>query len=74
MTNVKIALTPDGRVRRDEAARFLGLSAKTLANWAGRGIGPTSIKVGGRRFYRLSDLEAFVAAGVRPGVREGALR
>ena len=60
MEAVKIRVTPDGRVSRSDAAIFLGLSARTLANWQLSGRGPRSIRVGGRRFYRLADLQAFV--------------
>lgn len=55
--------TPDGRVSRSRAAAILGLSAKTLANWQTRGLGPRSVRVGGRRFYYVADLLAFIEAG-----------
>jgi hypothetical protein len=60
--------TPDGRVTRAEAARFLGFKPKTLANWARLGIGPDSIMVGGRRFYHLDDLQRYAngTKAVRP--------
>lgn len=51
------------RLNRKEAADFLGFAASTLANWALKGYGPPSFKVGGRRFYWLADLERFVASG-----------
>lgn len=60
MEFVNIYITPDGRVNRRDAALFLGLSSRTLANWQLAGHGPCSIRVGGRRFYRLADLQAFV--------------
>jgi predicted site-specific integrase-resolvase len=44
-----------------EAARILGVSIQTLANWrAARRYPLTYIKVGGRVMYRLEDLEAFI--------------
>ena len=61
--NFNINITPDARLSRNDAAVFLGLSSKTLANWTFQGMGPPSIKVGGRRFYFLADLEAFVQQG-----------
>ena len=54
-----VSVTPDGRVTRAEAARFLGFKPKTLAEWHRLGIGPDSFLVGGRRFYRLSELEQY---------------
>lgn len=62
--------TPDGRVSRSEAARFLGFKPKTLAEWQRLGIGPKSFMVGGRRFYRLDELEQYADGSkqVRPEV------
>jgi hypothetical protein len=54
---------PDGRLDRYNAALYLGIAAKTLANYRSRGIGPRCVRVGGRAFYYLADLEAFVAHG-----------
>jgi hypothetical protein len=42
-----------------EAARILGVSPRTLANWRSAGDGPKFSKVGGIR-YRARDLKAFV--------------
>lgn len=63
-----VQATPDGRVTRAEAARFLGFKPKTLANWAREGIGPKSHLVGGRRFYSLEELRAYADGSkqVRP--------
>jgi hypothetical protein len=60
---VNVRVTPDGRLTRSDAAAYLGVSAKTMANWGGRGLGPASIRVGGRRFYRIADLDAFIGGG-----------
>ncbi len=60
---VKVRVLPDGRLTREDAATFLGRKAKTLAEWQRLGVGPRSLMVGGRRFYQLADLEAFVARG-----------
>ena len=62
MESISVNVMPDGRVCLNDAAAYLGFAAKTLHNWIGRGIGPRSIKIGGRRFYRLTDLQAFVAS------------
>tara|TARA_R110000772_G_scaffold18400_6_gene51410 strand:- start:17846 stop:18052 length:207 start_codon:yes stop_codon:yes gene_type:complete len=65
---MNIQATPDGRVSRNEAAKFLGFKPKTLAEWHRLGVGPDSFMVGGRRFYRLSELEAYAngEVAVRP--------
>ena len=60
---VAVRMTPDGRLTRREAAKFIGVAARTLANWKSRGFGPQQIKVGGRVFYSLSDLQMFVTGG-----------
>lgn len=62
---VKVRVLPDGRVSRADAATFLGLSTKTLAHWAMRGVGPLPRRVGGRIFYMRADLEAFRDTGAR---------
>ena len=62
---MNITATPDGRVSRNEAARYLGFKPKTLAEWHRLGIGPKSHLVGGRRFYRLDDLKTY-AEGEKP--------
>ena len=61
MATVNVLITPDGRLTRNDAAAYLGLSAKTLANRNVRGLGPRAIRVAGRCFYYLAELEAFVA-------------
>jgi len=48
------------RLSTAQASNYLGFSRKTLANWAYQGLGPTSFKVGGRRFYRLGELKKFI--------------
>jgi hypothetical protein len=57
---VRVRVLPDGRVSRGDAARYLGREAKTLAQWKLQGRGPRAVKVCGRVFYFLSDLEKFV--------------
>uniref|UniRef100_A0A6M3XVM6 Putative DNA binding, helix-turn-helix domain containing protein n=1 Tax=viral metagenome TaxID=1070528 RepID=A0A6M3XVM6_9ZZZZ len=69
MTDVQ--MTPDGRVSRNEAARFLGYKPKTLAEWQRLGIGPASIRVGGRRFYHLDELREY-ADGTKQIRRDAA--
>ncbi len=59
LDRVRIRVLPDGRVTRADAARFLGCSPKTLAMWAMEAKGPPMVKVGGRAFYRIEEVQAF---------------
>lgn len=49
-----------GRLTRRDAAAYLGVSVSTMADWHRRGLGPASMMVGGRRYYRLEALTAFI--------------
>jgi hypothetical protein len=54
---VDVRMTPDGRMRAREAARYLGMASKTMAVWRTRGESPPFIKLG-RIFYYKADLDA----------------
>jgi hypothetical protein len=69
MEKVKVVVYPDGRLDTENAARFLGLSPKTLAIMRSNGSGPRFLKRG-RVFYFLEDLQAWVAE--QPRVRSCA--
>ena len=60
----RVRTTPDGRMTRVDAARYLGLKPKTLSMWQLQGKGPASIRVGGRRFYYKDALDAFIRGDV----------
>ncbi len=66
---VKLVVFPDGRVDTENAARFLGLSPKTLAIMRSNGSGPKFIKRG-RIFYFLDDLKDWITD--QPRVRSSA--
>lgn len=54
---------PEGRlIGAADAARALGISQKTLANWRVLGTGPCFIKMGSRIAYREGDLRQFINA------------
>lgn len=59
------AADPDQKFSRPEAARYLGISARTLEGWAVRGGGPRMLKLGSRVLYRRRDLDAWLAAHER---------
>src|SRR5262249_52667006 len=60
---IRVRILPDGRMSREDAARYLGHKPKTMAMWKLSGKGPQWVKVGGRVFYFRSDLDAFVRGG-----------
>jgi len=58
--HVQVRILPDGRMTRQDAARYLGMKPKTLAMWQLDSKGPRSVRVGGRRFYFQAELDAFI--------------
>lgn len=56
---------PPRMLRTPEAARFLGLSGRTLEKHRTYGTGPTYRKIGGRVVYALDDLQAWTAVAAR---------
>ena len=64
---ITIRVLPDGRVSRKDSAAYLGLSEKTLRQWAVDGKHLTVKKVGGRCFNLFSELQKL--AGVETGGR-----
>jgi excisionase family DNA binding protein len=51
--------SPSGWMSAREAAVYLGLSEKTLANWRSRGIGPRYVRRRSVR-YRRADLDSWL--------------
>ena len=56
---------PPRFLRTPEAARFLGLSGRTLEKHRTYGTGPKYRKVGGRVIYAIEDLQAWAQQGTR---------
>jgi len=56
---------PPRYLRTPEAARFLGLSGRTLEKHRTFGTGPIYRKLGGRIVYALDDLQAWADRGLR---------
>jgi predicted DNA-binding transcriptional regulator AlpA len=56
---------PPRFLRTPEAARFLGLSGRTLEKHRTYGTGPTYSKIGGRVIYAVADLQAWARRGTR---------
>ncbi|MGU3399874.1 helix-turn-helix transcriptional regulator [Brucellaceae bacterium D45D] len=56
---------PPRMLRTQEAARFLGISLRTLEKHRTYGTGPTYRKIGGRVLYTVDDLRSWVDIGTR---------
>ncbi|KSB91686.1 transcriptional regulator [Caulobacter vibrioides] len=56
---------PQRYLRTQEAARFLGLSHRTLEKHRTHGTGPGYRKLGGRVVYAIDDLTAWADRGAR---------
>jgi predicted DNA-binding transcriptional regulator AlpA len=52
-------------LRTPEAARFLGLSGRTLEKHRTYGTGPLYRKLGGRVVYAIADLQAWAESGLK---------
>jgi hypothetical protein len=63
LARVRVRILPDGRLSRGEAAKYLGISTRTLEHWTYRGRGPRSVLIANRRYYHLADLDRFILAG-----------
>ncbi len=51
-----------------DAAALYGCNWRTLLRWSDCGLTPKGLKIGGRRLFRLNELQAHIAAGC-PKVR-----
>jgi predicted DNA-binding transcriptional regulator AlpA len=60
-----LAGLPPRFLRTPEAARFLGLSGRTLEKHRTYGTGPQYRKVGGRVIYAIDDLKAWADRGAK---------
>ena len=56
---------PPRLLRTPDAARFLGISNRTLEKHRTYGTGPVYRKIGGRVVYAVEDLQAWSAIGAR---------
>ena len=64
---------PPRYLRTPEAAKFLGLSGRTLEKHRTFGTGPAYRKIGGRVVYRLEDLQHWAEAGARTSTSDPGL-
>ena len=64
---------PDGRVVAHDAARYLGISGRTLANMRSLGTGPRFVKRG-KIFYFIRDLDTWLEAGIARNTAEARVK
>ena len=64
---------PPRYLRTPEAARFVGLSIRTLEKHRIYGTGPRYSKLGGRVVYRVEDLQAWVESGAKASTSDPGL-
>jgi Helix-turn-helix domain len=57
-----------------EASSFLRVTKQTLARWRCYGLGPCFVRIGGRIFYDMDDLDAFIAARKFNSTSEAEIR
>lgn len=63
--STSVAGIPPRYLRTPEAARFVGLSIRTLEKHRIYGTGPRYSKLGGRVVYRVEDLQEWVDAAAK---------
>jgi hypothetical protein len=56
---MEIKILPDGRMKNEDAAKYLGRHKGTLANWRHTGEGPKFVKQG-IIFYYKQDLDEWL--------------
>ena len=71
ITNHNI-LPPPLAVSEVEAARLIGVSARTLFNWRASGTGPRAVRAGSRVLYAVDELRRWLAAVASPVVQANA--
>ena len=65
-----LAGLPPRLLRTQEAARFLGISIRTLEKHRTYGTGPTYRKLGGRAVYSVEDLQTWADRGLVPSTSD----
>lgn len=69
VTSQDLVTGNDQYISEQAAAKRLGLAQVTLRLWRRRGTGPRYARLGRVIRYRVSDLEAFVAARTEGGAQ-----
>jgi excisionase family DNA binding protein len=64
MSTVELAKQASERLRGEQAASYLGISKSSLEKMRHEGRGPRYLKLGGKCFYRRSDLDSYIEKSV----------
>ena len=70
-TTRSIAAAQHQRIDTIRAARFVGVSKRTLEKWRYEGNGPPFLKLGRRVLYNVGDLEEWIRDQRRFSTSEG---
>jgi hypothetical protein len=70
---LSVRVFPDGRLCAKDAAKYIGLSEKTLAMMRCRGTGPRFVKRG-RVFYFKQDLDDWLNEGKAQSTAQARLK
>ena len=57
---VRVQIRAGNKVSRDDCAKAINRTPKTLAEWSRLGIGPRPHNIGGRIFYDWDDVQTFM--------------
>ncbi len=55
-----VSVAEERLLTRDEVAAWLKIPAKTLDEWAYRGVGPRYMRLGRHARYRLADIKSWM--------------
>jgi Helix-turn-helix domain len=69
--HIVVQVLPDGRLRSDDAAIYLGVGKQTMAQWRSNGTGPAWCRVANRIFYFRAALDEFIAESRNRSKRAG---
>lgn len=64
----------DGYLSRTEVAAALGVSVDTLTRWGTQRVGPASVMIGRKRYYRRAAIEEWLRSREQPAVGARARR
>lgn len=56
-------------ISRPRARQVLGMSVQTMEKWTRLGVLPPSVKIGNRHYWRLRDLERWIAEKAAEGAQ-----
>ncbi len=58
----EVKTLPDGRMNKNQAAKYIGVARGTLERYIRDGIGPRVTKLGGAVWFFKADIDAWIEA------------